>query len=420
MEKRSIGSFISVLRKANGLTQRQLAEQLNVSDKAVSRWERDEALPDLTLIPVLADIFGVTSDELLRGQRNVNDTPPPQAEEKSKKQLKYLLDKAKTDYQIKTLICVMVALLGLMAAAIVNLGFLRAVAGFWVGCVFFLVAAVLQAVFAIQVRGKLNTEEFDEEAICDCKKHLLRRTLGSYSITAILFAFTLPLATLMAADYAYAGLRFPDWMLGGLVAAAITAVLAFAICLPVYYKKTNYTPCSPEKKRLRLRTALILAAVCVGSFVLESCAAEVLQSNLHWLGTASRHDSFEMFQMLMETPSERGLHFLRNEYDEDGKLCAQVYSMIGNTGQGELQTYRTFYAVEAPWKGEVYSFIDANQDILRVKYTKNAIYTLDREQCAAAYKIYDGITYAFLAVYPIEILIAVLIYRKKAKALPAA
>ena len=44
MEKKSIGQFIAVLRKASGMTQMQLAERLNVSDKAVSRWERDESL----------------------------------------------------------------------------------------------------------------------------------------------------------------------------------------------------------------------------------------------------------------------------------------------------------------------------------------------------------------------------------------
>lgn len=41
MEKRTIGQFIAALRKANGLTQRELAEKLNVTDKTVSRWERD-------------------------------------------------------------------------------------------------------------------------------------------------------------------------------------------------------------------------------------------------------------------------------------------------------------------------------------------------------------------------------------------
>jgi transcriptional regulator with XRE-family HTH domain len=69
MEKKTIGSFLAALRKANGLTQKQ-----NVSDKAVSRWERDECAPDLSLIPVLAEIYGVTSDEILRGQRRDPET----------------------------------------------------------------------------------------------------------------------------------------------------------------------------------------------------------------------------------------------------------------------------------------------------------------------------------------------------------
>ena len=69
MEKKSIGGFIAALRKANGMTQKDLAERLNVSDKTVSRWERDEGSPDLSVIPVIAEIFDITCDELLRGER---------------------------------------------------------------------------------------------------------------------------------------------------------------------------------------------------------------------------------------------------------------------------------------------------------------------------------------------------------------
>ena len=69
MEKKTIGKFIAVLRKANGMTQKDLADRLFVSDKTVSRWERDEGAPDLSLIPVIAELFGVTCDELLRGER---------------------------------------------------------------------------------------------------------------------------------------------------------------------------------------------------------------------------------------------------------------------------------------------------------------------------------------------------------------
>ena len=73
MEKKTMGEFISVLRKANGLTQQEVADRLNVSNKAVSRWERDECAPDITLIPALAEMFQVTCDELLKGER-INKT----------------------------------------------------------------------------------------------------------------------------------------------------------------------------------------------------------------------------------------------------------------------------------------------------------------------------------------------------------
>ena len=73
MEKKTIGKFISALRKANGMTQKELGEKLFVSDKTVSRWECDECTPELSLIPSIAEIFGITIDELLRGERNNPD-----------------------------------------------------------------------------------------------------------------------------------------------------------------------------------------------------------------------------------------------------------------------------------------------------------------------------------------------------------
>ena len=69
MEKKTLGSFLSALRRAQGLTQQEVADRLAVSNKAVSRWERDEAMPDILLLPAIADLFGVTVDELLRGER---------------------------------------------------------------------------------------------------------------------------------------------------------------------------------------------------------------------------------------------------------------------------------------------------------------------------------------------------------------
>ncbi len=96
MERKSIGSFIAALRKANGFTQKELAEKLNVSDKAVSRWERDECAPDLSLIPVIAEVFDVTADELLCGERRPTEATDIKEKRtaRTEKQMQRFLDAA--------------------------------------------------------------------------------------------------------------------------------------------------------------------------------------------------------------------------------------------------------------------------------------------------------------------------------------
>ena len=64
----SIGKTIAELRKAKGWTQIELAEKLNVSDKAVSKWESEGGFPEITQLPVLAKIFDVSIDYLMTGK----------------------------------------------------------------------------------------------------------------------------------------------------------------------------------------------------------------------------------------------------------------------------------------------------------------------------------------------------------------
>ncbi len=65
MSKETLGQKIANLRKEKGLTQEELAEKLDVSSQAVSKWENDISCPDIMLLPKLADIFGTTVDSLL-------------------------------------------------------------------------------------------------------------------------------------------------------------------------------------------------------------------------------------------------------------------------------------------------------------------------------------------------------------------
>ncbi len=66
----SIGKIIKRLRMSKGDTQEQFAEKLHISGQAVSKWENDAALPDISLIPLISDYFGVTIDELFDHKLN--------------------------------------------------------------------------------------------------------------------------------------------------------------------------------------------------------------------------------------------------------------------------------------------------------------------------------------------------------------
>ena len=66
----SIGSRIARLRKEKKMTQEALAEQMGVSSQAVSKWENDQSCPDISLLPILCSIFGISTDELLTGSND--------------------------------------------------------------------------------------------------------------------------------------------------------------------------------------------------------------------------------------------------------------------------------------------------------------------------------------------------------------
>ena len=70
----TLGKRIAVLRREKGLTQDELAQKLGVSSQAVSKWENDQTCPDILLLPQLAQILGVSVDELLSGKKDEQKT----------------------------------------------------------------------------------------------------------------------------------------------------------------------------------------------------------------------------------------------------------------------------------------------------------------------------------------------------------
>lgn len=110
MDVRKTGALIAERRKALGLTQKELAEQLLVSDKAVSKWETGAGYPEVTLLPLLAQTLGITVDELLAGEVRADAPASEQAApQPSDIQRAYAAEKL-ADADDKLLLCGMILL----------------------------------------------------------------------------------------------------------------------------------------------------------------------------------------------------------------------------------------------------------------------------------------------------------------------
>lgn len=73
MQNTKVGNIIRILRQEYNMTQKQLADKMNISDKTVSKWERGLGCPDISLIPKLSDIFGIDTQKLLVGDMTPNN-----------------------------------------------------------------------------------------------------------------------------------------------------------------------------------------------------------------------------------------------------------------------------------------------------------------------------------------------------------
>ena len=74
MDNIRFGAFVAQLRKEQGLTQKELADRLNVTDKAVSKWETGKGFPDVKLLEPLAQALGISLVELIRGEKDPRDS----------------------------------------------------------------------------------------------------------------------------------------------------------------------------------------------------------------------------------------------------------------------------------------------------------------------------------------------------------
>ncbi len=280
MERKSIGSFIAALRRANGMTQQELADKLRVSNKAVSRWERDETLPDLTLIPAIAEIFGVTCDEILRGEPRAAYTPvittPDEASDdggeaetapqerraafRGERRAAAILERELSKFRILTAVAAALVIIGVGAMFLVGMFYQGGVTliGMTVMGIIDVIAAAVEAVAVMRLRGSCG------DGLTEAAERTVVR--WSYAVfAAIIMVGALPWATSSMA------LMPPLTDTVSIITYTASAYLPVVICAGALYlcygpysrmlTRKKAPGCEPETRRFRIRCMAIMAAV---------------------------------------------------------------------------------------------------------------------------------------------------------------
>lgn len=433
MEKKTIGGFISALRKANGMTQKDLAERLNVSDKSVSRWENDEGAPDLSLIPVIAEIFGVTCDELLRGERkSPEERAEPSAETetspKAEKQRQRILKSAMSQYKTRTYIAAGISVVGLIAALICNLAFLKASLGFLVGAVFFAASIVCQVVFLNRAMFSVDEEEFQNlPELNGFKRNTVRLTERSIGLTVLFIGFTFPLVLIDA----YLGLSADSMLLFGAIGmAAFLAIYAVVLWFVnarllkngVYVLSEKEAQVYRHNHKLQKILAIVLVAlIAVTAFVQEITTSIWGPFSIMKGTTFEDYDSFVAY-MEQDIPYEERYYSGSNSSpNETVSVPAPEndetwFDQFGNEISEEEARRRT---VEDRNGNVLCEYIDRNEMVCSIRYSSSAdrlpitVSTYDdleeaRQNVAVRNVIFGGIYFAWSAC-------VLLLYIKKRK-----
>ena len=91
MDQKRIGNFLKELRKEKNITQEQLAEQLNVSGRTVSRWETGNNMPDISLLVEISELYEVSIPEIINGERKSENMNKEEVKEVAKSMSDYAL-----------------------------------------------------------------------------------------------------------------------------------------------------------------------------------------------------------------------------------------------------------------------------------------------------------------------------------------
>ena len=444
MDAKTIGSFIAALRRAAGMTQRDFADRLNVSDKTVSRWERDESTPDLSLIPIIAEIFGVTCDELLRGERKspaVGEDAQTAAETtdsgnysaKAEKRRRFLIRTALTHLRSQSWLASADACLGLLLAMVINIGMLRAYIGFFCAAVFSLSAIMLEAIFTNRTLSAVTEDSADTRELGEFRYRVYRMASPVFVLSVVLLAFSLPL--LLLPGDAYVGLSAGSWMLWGLRFAAAAAILCgivlYFVQNALYRRALMIYPDRDSaviihRRRMQKRCFLLCAGLLAATALLHGILTRF--GDTYAIAGSTSFDDIDSFVAFMEQDvpyAEDGITYM-NDYGyaveripaPESAIAAeepseQFYDADGNPITEEEARRRTITDKDG---NVIVSYLARNESVVSISHGAPGedsflpIYVKTRADVTEALRQVQLYGAVFTVLYSTEVLLCVFLY----------
>ena len=189
MEQEKVGRFIAELRKEKGLTQKNLAAKINVTDKAVSKWECGYCFPDNSVMQPLCDELGITINELLSGERLTSADYNKKAEENI---MTLINENNNQKHGKRNFVCSLIAVVVFAAYMVLSLAFsMDLKIGYLIDLVSFnevIVITLLMLVLAGRFGAFCNIFKYNVKHCADRDKLVEAVETASYTIKSLVLA----------------------------------------------------------------------------------------------------------------------------------------------------------------------------------------------------------------------------------------
>ena len=276
MEKQTIGQFLSALRRSNGYTQQDVAEKLGVSNKTVSCWERDAYSPDISVIPAIAELYGVTCDEILRAKRapakqDASDDDEAAkitaSAEKAEKEASAIFDNMLARYdnthKIATAAALFAVLFSVFAAAVTISLADYVAAGFFIVVP---ISGISLFIYAL-ISYRVNFAVPDEPRTLKVRRGIYIRRKCAVNVIVSVLLFFIP--------YCFNFKQYVNYIVWGLFLAVLYVLAALAfnpvskLMRPAFYPSANRTAVRNKAKARITIFAVAVIAVAIFAFTMQ-------------------------------------------------------------------------------------------------------------------------------------------------------